>query len=1056
MLLIQIMLFIQKPTSAQDKLINVKGKVINRQEQTIPTVTVKEAEGKQLTVTDLNGRFVLRQLPAGTKILFSCIGYKSEEVLVSRDTIMEIMLTDADDYTLEEVEITTGYEMVPKERATGSFVSVNKELFEQQVSTDVLSRLEAVANSVSVDRNTGRGLTIRGLSTLHGPSSPLIILDNFPYDGDLDNINPNDVENITILKDAAAASIWGARAGNGVIVITTKKANFGSPLRIEANINSTVQERPNLYYRQQISAADFIQVERMLYDNNFYNSWLNASQPRMISPVVELLEQQRIGSISSDDLEGRIAELRVLDVRDDVMKYLYRPALNQQYALNFQGGSDRMAWNLSAAYDSNADEVNAKYNRLNLRYYANYQLLESLQLSGDLNFTQSESQSGRDADAVPYNFFPYAKLIDEQGSSLPIPRGYRMAVLDTLGGGDLQDWHYYPLEDYKHIDNRSLRYNIQANVGANYKLAKGIALDLKYRLEREILNQHNMLRLGAFGARDIINRYAEYDEHTGAYRSPIPIGGLLDEANNRLQSYNLRGQFNINKLWSNAHELTAIAGGEIREVGLTGATQRYHGYNEVNLTYGEVDYLRQYRNFFTGAQQTLTNFNDLRKTTNRFISLYTNAAYTYLSRYTVSISGRRDASNLFGINVNDGWNPLWSAGIAWNITEESFLKLPMFSFLKLRASYGKSGNVDPSQTALTTIQYARISPYTQTTFAQFNRYFNPNLQWETSAVVNIGIDMSLKRDRLQGSIEYFSKTGRNLFDNVAVDYTGGVGGMIYQNAGSMKARGVDIEIRSQNIVSGRFMWSSHLNWSYYHDEIIQSQPNTSLVSNFVANPVAVSGIKGTPVHAIYSYYSPGLHPQTGDPVGYLNGEWSVDYRALTSANLPLEALKVNGPAMPRFFGSLGNTFSYKDFSLTARVMFKLGHYFNRNSINYNQLYSNWQGHADIADRWMAPGDEQYTDIPSMVYPVPLNRDAFYLGSETLVERADHIRLQYVNLGYTIRFPEQSRLKKLQVYLNANNLGLLWRANNRGIDPDHYQYASVPPSRNLALGLRANF
>ena len=244
-------------------------------------------------VTNSEGEFSIRLTIFPDTLTISYIGHPPVKRLVNKkDLVIQILLPGAEDQVLNEVQVSTGYQRIPKERATGSFSVISNKVFNQQVSTDILSRLEAVANGLKVDRLSSVGsskLSIRGLSSINGPKDPLIILDNFPYEGDITGINPNDVQDITLLKDAAAASIWGAKAGNGVIVITTKKGSYNQPISVEVAANMTIGEKPNLFYNKQISSGDFIDAETFLFNNKYRFSDTSASSRPVFSPVYEIL-----------------------------------------------------------------------------------------------------------------------------------------------------------------------------------------------------------------------------------------------------------------------------------------------------------------------------------------------------------------------------------------------------------------------------------------------------------------------------------------------------------------------------------------------------------------------------------------------------------------------------------------------------------------------------------------------------------------------------------------------------------------------------------------------
>lgn len=1042
----------------------LRGRVIAAAQQTpLPGATILIKGTAIGTATDAEGYFHLHSVPQNAVLLVSFLGYTPREMPLPDPIpeLLEITLSENRNQ-LGEVVVSTGYQQIPQERATGSFAQVSRERLQEQVSTDVLSRLEAVANGLTVDRGTlgSGGLVVRGLSTIQGPKAPLIVVDNFPYEGDLANLNPNDIASVTVLKDAAAASIWGARAGNGVIVITTRQGRFNQPLSVEFNSNLTVTGKPDLHYAGQMSATDYIDVEQMLYSKGFYNANLNSVNRPAVSPAVELLHKQAQGQISEQEAQAQLQALRLLDVRDQFLQHVYRQGINQQYSLGFRGGAAASAWLLSAGYDANKDPLDAAYRRLSLRFQHNLRPLKNVELSTGLAYTQSHSGSGRQGYGPVSGtiWYPYTQLADEAGNPLPVARDLRQSWKDTVGGGKLLDWNYYPLVDYRHDRRQTDLQEVLAHTGLGYHLPLGLEASLRYQYQRQQTDMEHLQDMDSYETRNLVNLFTRIDPVTGAISYAVPKGSILNQGSSKVEAHNARAQLNFNHTWKN-HDLAALAGAEMRDVRTTGSTERRYGYDPSNLTTGLVDYVNRYPTFVNGSLAFVPNPTTLNDRVNRFVSLFGNAAYTYKERYTLTGSARQDASNLFGVRANERWNPLWSTGISWILSEEPFYKLDFLPVLKLRATYGFSGNVDLSRTAVTTILYSVISPYTQEPTAIYDNYANPDLRWERSRMANIGLDFSMKNDRLSGSLEYYQKRGNDLFGRQVLESTAGVSSSIIKNVASMKGSGFDVELNSLNVQAGGFSWTSHLNMSHARDEVTEYYLSNLNASPFVSSVPAVSALPGKPVYAIYAYRWAGLDPQTGDPQGYVNGEVSKDYATLTGSATQVTDLEYHGSALPTFFGSLGNTISYKGFSLTARLSYKMGYYFRRSSIRYATLYSSGVGSADFAKRWQQPGDEAHTQVPSLQYPADTRRDNFYAGSSALVEKGDHVRIQYLTLAYELGKSQWQALpfQRLQAYATAQNLGLLWTANNHGIDPDYALNSfALPPAKSFALGLRVTF
>lgn len=1054
------------PAKAQDSLTRISGKVLNEKGEGMAGASVKVKGTPYATVVGGGGDFTTQVKGDDAVLVITYLGYKTKEVTVSGADVTLVIRMEPDVAKLSDVTIvSTGYQALPKERATGSFEKIDNKLFNRTSGPTVIARLEGTTASLLFDKRESQGspslnqLSIRGISTLDANRAPLVVLDNFPYEGDVNNINPNDVESITILKDAAAASIWGVRAGNGVIVITTKKGAYDKPMQASFNTNVSVIDKPDLFYLPQMKTSDYIDVEKMLFNQGAYDSQLSDTYTYpLVSPVVDILNQERSGLLSASTANTKIDALRQLDVRNDYLKYVYRKSVDQQYALNLNGGSKTLNYIVSAGYDNDLNNTVRNWNdRLTLRSDLFFKPTKNLEFNFGSIFTQAQTHAVGLGTPITYKLNdptipPYTRLADDLGNPLVVGKDYNVDFVKTAVEQDprLLNWQYKPLGELDASSNIAKVYDYLLNLGGTYTFSKVFSFDVKYQYQRTIGNTQDLESQDSYYTRNLINLYTQ--PVGSPVERPIPLGGILTTENDNASSYKLRGQFNVNKSWGDKGQLTAIAGAESSQTHSLSNEFTTYGYDPNLLTYQNVDFSTQYNlslPLLGGTIPYVLSFDDI---IYRFTSLFANAAYTYNSRYTLSASVRKDASNLFGVKANQRGVPLWSVGGAWNIANEPFYHVDLLPVLKLRATYGYNGNTINDVSAYSIIEYRNAAPYTGLPEATIQNPANGSLQWEKTGIFNLGLDFGFKNNRLSGSLEYYTKDGKDILYPAPVGLSTGFTSAT-TNSVDMKGKGADITFHSINIVNRLFKWNSDFIFSYNQSKVTKYTPlSPPTASQYVSAQGSIAPILGKPLYAVYSYKWAGLDPQTGDPQGYdSQGKISKDYPTLLNA--PVSDLQYSGSEIPVIFGNFRNTFTWKNISISANIMYKLDYYFKRSSIDYSALFSNGRGNADFANRWQKPGDEKTTNVPSMIYPADNNRDMFYQNSAALVDKGDHVRLQDITASYSIDKPVWY-FKNIRLYGSISNLGIIWRANKDGIDPDYG--SAVPAPKIISLGLNANF
>ncbi|ACU04556.1 SusC/RagA family TonB-linked outer membrane protein [Pedobacter heparinus] len=963
---------------------------------------------------------------------------------------------------LDQVEISTGYQKVKPNETNGTVSVIDSRMLNARTGTNILDRL--LGQSSGLLLNTGKsnanpqnktGISIRGLGTINGPLDPLIVLDGFIYEGDINNINPFDIESVSILKDASATSIWGARAGNGVIVLSSKKARLNQSLNISFSANATVRSMVDLKSLKQGATTDVLDVERFLFDKGYFDARISNGYASL-SPAVELFLAQRNGKISAAQLETGLDVLRSTDIQQDWQKEFYTNALTQQYAVNLRLGTSKNTQSVTAGFDRGYDESYAGSKKYNLRYAQETLLTPRLSFSTSISLTFATGSSGRPTygSLLIAGRQGYAPLRDAAGNPLSWAREFRSAYTDTAGAGKLQDWNYYPTEEYKHAITSFDRQEILGSASMRYKVLDFLNVEASYQRQKQNLSILNNSDGESFASRNLVNSFSQFNRTTGVMKYIVPKGGSLRTDRQEVTSSTARLQVNLDKNIG-VSSIGFLAGAEVREAQSIGSGDILYGYLNDPLVYQMVDFAGSYPNFITGNALAIPGGSGLSSTQNRFISFYGNGSYTYRGKYRISSSIRRDGSNVFGANTNDKWKPLWSVGLGWSLSQESFYNITWLPQLRLSLTYGKSGNVDLSKTAYATGTMGSNSASTLP-FVRISRINNPDLRWEQLSQVNLKVDFSLKNDRLMGSIALYRKHGSDLYGSYLYDYTTwGASAELTRNVADMEGKGVDAELHSRNILGSSFKWSTDLYFSMNKSKTVKYYSTNNSLSALLGGGNTITPVVGLPLYSISGYKWGGLDG-AGNPRGYLKGNLSTDYSAIAAeGRLSAANIEYIGPASPTCFGSLINSFSYHNFTLAFNISYRLGYFVKKRSFSSSDITGSGVLHPDYYLRWQRPGDEANTTVPSFLYPLNSLRDNFYSNASVNVIPADNIRIDYVNIGYHIS-AEKWRIpfRTLDLFFNAANVGLLWKANNFGLDPDYMD--QIPQTKGYTIGIRGSF
>lgn len=869
-----------------------KGTVKDIENKPIISVTVFNKQRNEITKTDKNGLFQING-NSGDSIRFSAVGYQSLWVVLDeKKTFISDVIMQLAQVEIDEVSISTGYQDIQRERMTGSYFHMDNEQLNRGVSSNVLDRLKNMVPGVNFTQ-THPILTIRGVSTIHGNESPLIVLDNFPYEGNIDDINPESVESISVLKDAAAAAIWGARAGNGVIVITTKNAVRGTKPTINFSTNAGIGQKANLYYHPSMTVSDYIDTEIRLFEEGAFESVINSIDKSPISEVVQLLYAKKNNEINQQDLENRLDFLRIQDVRRDQNKHLYRNSIDIRSFLDVKGGNDRHDYLISLGYDNNiSSNIGLSNNRKTLRVRDNFRFMNS-RLQVGLEGMVVYLDNILDGQGVSSGMSPYERYTDEQGKPRRIDHGYNSRWLEEMEGKGFLNWGYNPIEELASGDRVRNNRTYQLNASLKFNIIDGLDFNVLYQKRESNTELRAHMGLDQYFTRDFINRYTQIGSD-GTLSYPVPVAGILDVERQRGSSESIRALFNYNKNWG-LHSLQSLIGVEQREGISKGDKDRLYGYEEEYERSALVNYHELYAQSYNDRRRVVIPYMEsMSHTVNRFRSYYGTMNYSYDSKYVFSSSIRKDQSNIFGVASNMKGVPLYSFGLNWNLHREPFMGWLNGSKLNIKGSYGYNGNVDNTLSSEITARYyagnASILPR-----AEIVNPPNEMLRWERVRIKNIGLNWISARQKINATVEYYTKDGLDLLGDGPLPASSGIV-QFRGNTANTNGKGVEFTLNALPL-DKTFKWRASFLFSYSKERVSKYLLDVGSVTNLVEYGSRAHPVVSKPRYALFSYQWEGLDPANGNPLGLLDGNLSTDYvKILNTANL--DNIKYEGPSLP--------------------------------------------------------------------------------------------------------------------------------------------------------------
>ncbi|MFS4418679.1 SusC/RagA family TonB-linked outer membrane protein [Maribacter sp. 2307ULW6-5] len=1019
-------------------------------------------EGTQRGVsTNFDGAYSI-SAKSGDVLRFSFLGFEDATVTVDESTTYNVVMKSSS-FELAGVDVvSTGYQKISKERATGSIATINTDVLERKIDQNIISKIVGEAPGVQFDpfiqEKNSIGLVIRGRSSINATTEPLVVVDGFAIPGGFSTINPNDVETITILKDAAATSIWGIRAANGVIVITTKKGTDKEKLSVNLTINSAVTLKRDIFSAPFADPSTQVDYQLELFKfgefsqgRSLFGGELDQFSLFQTNAVRETMLRLQRGDINIATADARINALRNNDGREEYSRMFMRQRTWNQYNLGISAGGERYNINSSLVYNENQGEiVNDRSDQFILNVTANYKLTDKLQARFSTNMTHTKDQNGIGTGPVDYlSSYPiFERIVDDNGNYLPMFGGVNIESSQLAQRrGYPYPWTFNLKQESDNNEDTSTNMDIRIQTGLNYQIMKGLNVDLSYQylyntnLGRELFNENT------FFTRNQVNFFSQVDENGQVVETPVPVGSILDTDSRSSLDNTFRAQLNYDKsLDEGRHSINAIAGYEVRKQVTEFNSDRKFGYDDQSLIFNQPNFNTRYGSPIFDGQNLISPGSNVIFNENRFLSYYGNAAYSYDSRYTISGSMRLDDTNLFGASEQFRNIPLFSVGLKWNLTNEDFFNSGFFQNLNLRGTYGSGGNVDRNTSPFLVARQGRDQGSFLNNYLTISNPPNPTLRLEKTKILNLGIDFSMANGRIFGNVEYYDRQSEDLLARRNISPTLGLSSS-FLNVAELYNRGFDIDLGAILVNKGDFRYDIRILYSQNENKITRvDESNPGEIFLFTQTD-ANAFVVGEPVDTFYSFRYAGLDRQ-GNPSFFNENNEIVEVGGDIGA---VEALKNEGSRSPNRTGSLTNTITYKNFSLRMLATYSGGNRF-RFGQNYDPRFFPNNVGSDFVSRWQRPGDELLTDVPRVTSPQETSTPLYlYLDeSDRNTDDATNIRLQQIN--FTYQFPkdlvEKLSMRSFSIGLQADNVKV-WNFNKWDVDP-FSPLLPIPPTFTLNL------
>ena len=1007
----------------------VTGTVVSQEDgHPIIGATVRVVGASAGAVTDADGKFSI-SMPAGhNKLKVTYVGMVDQDVTVKGNSVRVVLVPDQTN--LDEVMVVA-YGTAKKSAFTGSAAVVKSDDIAKISSSNAMSALSGKVSGVQINSATGApgqesfSIRIRGISSINAGNDPLIIVDGAPYNGDINNLNQNDIASMTVLKDAASAALYGARGANGVVIITTKNGREGtSSITVDAKWGANTRgvefyntvESPAGYYEAYYQSLknyrtslgdDAATAHRWALNNMFsggydlgYNVYTVPEGQDFIGPNGKLNPNATLGRVIN------VNGTEYLLYPDSWRDAAYQTGVRQEYNVTATGSNDKGSFYGSAGYLKNEGiSIGSDYERFTGRLKADYQLRSWLKLSGNFNYAHYKANSlADDGGSTVGNVFMVKNMA-------PI---YPLYIRDAAGN-ILQD-SKTGLAMYDWGDGTVTGLTRPTMTGSNPIFAnyfdknqnEGNSLDATGTAEIRFLEDFKFT-----SANTVMLDETRFTYTNNPYYGQFAANnGSVQKAHVRTWAYNYQQLLNWHHLFDK-HDVEVMLGHEYYR------TRYYY------LTASKNNMFSVFNDELAGAVNTGTM--NSYTTDYNVEGWFGRVQYNYDNKYFGSLSYRRDASSRF--HPDHRWGNFWSLGGAWIISKEKWFNAPWVDELKFKASYGEQGN-DNIGSYLYTDTYSIVPSGDGAGVKPSSTKGNETITWEKNGNFNTGFEFSFFRGRLAGSIEYFYRRTSDMLAFFALPASSGWSGY-YDNVGNMQNMGAEVELDGTLIRTKDFEWGLNLNFTAYKNEItsIADKNKTQTVEG--SEGYASGSYFYGEGESLYTFYMPKYAgvDENGKSMFYKTEEDG----SITTTTTPGEATYyLCGTALPWAYGGFGTRFSYKGFDLAVDFNYQLGgQIYDSDYAGMMGITSSGRGsaiHADLLNSWTE--ENPNTNIPKLIIDdtsTTTTSDRFLIG-------ASYLSLQNLNFGYT--FPTKMTSKvgigKLRVYLTATNLWL-W-SKRQGLDP----------------------